>query len=416
MNVGSTPVTVTFTPTDTKDYTPQTVTATITVTPRHPHRQGRRRHPSLQHPKPHFTGTISGAVNTDTFTETFATHRGPHLCRRPLPPSPPPPSAQISATTPSPRLQESLLSLRASATITWAPVTVTYGSATIGAGSLTATSSVPGSFTYSPAAGIAFERRINTRHRTFTPTDTKNYTTQTVTATITVTPATLNVKAADATRAYNTPNPTFTGTISGAVNTDTFTETFATTAVLTLCRRPLPHHPHRRRCQSQQLHRRRHPRHSDDHPGCRNHHLGSCNRHLRSATIGAGSLIATSSIHGSFTYSPAAGIALNVGSTPVTATLHPPPTPRTTPLKPSSPRSPSPRPPSTSRPPTPPAPTTPRTPPSPEPSPVQSTLIPSPKPSPPPRSSPLPSAPTPSPPPPSVQSQQLHHRHHPPAL
>jgi sugar lactone lactonase YvrE len=47
---------------------------------------------------------------------------------------------------------------------------------------------------------------------------------------LTVTPATLILTAASATRVYGAVNPAFTGTISGAVNGDTFTEAFATSA------------------------------------------------------------------------------------------------------------------------------------------------------------------------------------------
>jgi Bacterial Ig-like domain (group 3)/MBG domain (YGX type)/FG-GAP-like repeat/FG-GAP repeat len=47
---------------------------------------------------------------------------------------------------------------------------------------------------------------------------------------ITVSQANLTVTAADATRVVNTPNPTFTGTVSGAVNGDTFTATYSTAA------------------------------------------------------------------------------------------------------------------------------------------------------------------------------------------
>ncbi len=50
--------------------------------------------------------------------------------------------------------------------------------------------------------------------------------------TLTITPATqtLTVTANNATRAYGAANPTFTGTITGAQNGDTFTESFSTTA------------------------------------------------------------------------------------------------------------------------------------------------------------------------------------------
>ena len=54
--------------------------------------------------------------------------------------------------------------------------------------------------------------------------------------TLTVTAAqlpTLTVSASNATRVYNTANPAFTGTVTGAQNGDTFTETFSTTATMT---------------------------------------------------------------------------------------------------------------------------------------------------------------------------------------
>ncbi|MHB1021315.1 MAG: beta strand repeat-containing protein [Acidobacteriaceae bacterium] len=52
-----------------------------------------------------------------------------------------------------------------------------------------------------------------------------------VNQTLTVAQAPLAVTAASATRAYGAPNPTFTGAVTGAVNGDSFTETFSTTAV-----------------------------------------------------------------------------------------------------------------------------------------------------------------------------------------
>ena len=52
----------------------------------------------------------------------------------------------------------------------------------------------------------------------------------TATQSFPVTPAPLSVTAANASRAYGAANPTFTGTITGAVGSDTFTESFSTTA------------------------------------------------------------------------------------------------------------------------------------------------------------------------------------------
>lgn len=48
--------------------------------------------------------------------------------------------------------------------------------------------------------------------------------------TLSVTPATLTLTANNATRIYGAANPTFTGTLTGAVNGDQLTETFSTTA------------------------------------------------------------------------------------------------------------------------------------------------------------------------------------------
>jgi Bacterial Ig-like domain (group 3)/MBG domain (YGX type)/PQQ enzyme repeat len=53
------------------------------------------------------------------------------------------------------------------------------------------------------------------------------------TLTISATPTPLTVTANNASRAYGAANPTFSGTVSGAQNGDTFTESFATTATTT---------------------------------------------------------------------------------------------------------------------------------------------------------------------------------------
>ncbi len=57
-----------------------------------------------------------------------------------------------------------------------------------------------------------------------------NYTVAPVNGTLTVTRGMLTVTANNATRSYGPANPTFTGTVSGALNGDTFTVTGATTA------------------------------------------------------------------------------------------------------------------------------------------------------------------------------------------
>jgi len=75
-------------------------------------------------------------------------------------------------------------------TITWSsPAAITYGSA-LSATQLDATTSVSGSFTYTPALGTVLAAGANqTLSVTFTPNDTTDYTTVTSSTTITVNPA-----------------------------------------------------------------------------------------------------------------------------------------------------------------------------------------------------------------------------------
>ena len=61
-------------------------------------------------------------------------------------------------------------------TITWSnPADIVYGTA-LSSKQLDATSSVPGSFSYNPAAGTVLSRGIHTLSVSFTPTDTTDYT------------------------------------------------------------------------------------------------------------------------------------------------------------------------------------------------------------------------------------------------
>ncbi len=57
-----------------------------------------------------------------------------------------------------------------------------------------------------------------------------NYNFTFVNGTLTITAAALTIKANDASRIYGAANPAFTGTVTGAVNGDSFTESFLTTA------------------------------------------------------------------------------------------------------------------------------------------------------------------------------------------
>jgi sugar lactone lactonase YvrE len=77
----------------------------------------------------------------------------------------------------------------AASTITWAtPAAIPYGTA-LSAAQLNATSSVPGSFVYTPAAGTVLTAGSQTLSVTFTPTDATDYTTATTSLTLTVSKA-----------------------------------------------------------------------------------------------------------------------------------------------------------------------------------------------------------------------------------
>ena len=122
---------------------------------------------------------------------------------------------------------------KATPTVTWAnPATIAYGTA-LSVTQLNATASVPGTLTYTPAAGAVPPAGTDTLSVSFDPTDTVNYSSTTSTVPITVTQGTLAITAQNATRAYGDANPTFTGSITGAVNGDTFTESFTTAATTT---------------------------------------------------------------------------------------------------------------------------------------------------------------------------------------
>jgi hypothetical protein len=90
--------------------------------------------------------------------------------------------------------------------------------------------SVDGSYVYTPPSGTVLPLGVNPLSVTFTADDTTDLGPATGATTITVVKPTLTVTANDATRIYGTPNPAFTGSITGAQSGDTFTESFSTAA------------------------------------------------------------------------------------------------------------------------------------------------------------------------------------------
>jgi len=119
--------------------------------------------------------------------------------------------------------------------ISWtAPAAIAYGTA-LSATQLNATSSVAGTFTYSPAAGAVLKAGSQTLSATFTPTDSTDYTTatQSVLLTVNAGASMLSINASSVgfgnvglnTLATQTVTLTSTGTASVTVNSATVTGT-----------------------------------------------------------------------------------------------------------------------------------------------------------------------------------------------
>lgn len=115
--------------------------------------------------------------------------------------------------------------------ISWdPPASITYGAA-LGSTELDATSSVPGSFLYTPAAGTVLAVGTHPLSATFTPDDAANYESVTTANSIAVSAAVLTVTAADATKVYGAAVPSLTAAIDGFVNGDTIASLAGTLAV-----------------------------------------------------------------------------------------------------------------------------------------------------------------------------------------
>ena len=187
-------------------------------------------------PNPPFTSTFSGALNGDTFTNTYST---PATIASPVG------SYPINDTIGGPAANNYTVNVTLG-TLTITPTSVAVNVAAnnanrpYGAADPTFTSTVTGALngdtfiityitTDTPASPIGTYTIIPTVSG---PT-AANYTNITTTnGTLTVTPAVLTITANNATRAYNTANPTFTGTTAGLFKGDTVVTSFSSPAVL----------------------------------------------------------------------------------------------------------------------------------------------------------------------------------------
>jgi hypothetical protein len=179
---------VTFTPADAANYAPATATVFVTVLRASPP-------VSWTAPADITYGTPLGAAQlsaTSTVPGTFAyspaagTILNAGAAQTLSVTFTPADSANYSTKTAS----VPITVVAATPDITWpAPADITYGTA-LGAAQLNATSTVPGTFAYSPAAGTILDAGSRSLAVTFTPTDAANYAARTATVTLTVLRAT----------------------------------------------------------------------------------------------------------------------------------------------------------------------------------------------------------------------------------
>jgi len=114
-------------------------------------------------------------------------------------------------------------------TITWSsPADITYGTA-LGGSQLNATS-IPGTFTYTPAAGTILNAGMHTLHVDFIPTDTETYTTASKDVTINVNKATAAITLGSLSYTYDGTPKSATASTDPAGLTVGFTYDGSTTA------------------------------------------------------------------------------------------------------------------------------------------------------------------------------------------
>ncbi len=179
---------------------------------------------------PVMMGSVTGALNGDTFTVTGVSAATETSAVGSYPITYTVTGANLGDYTVTPATG-TLTVTQATPVITWAtPAAVTYGTALTGA-QLNATAGAAGTFVYSPAAGTVLGAGVQPLSVTFTPTDTTDYATPSAsTVALTVNKAPLAIAANNAARVFGAANPVLSGTVSGAVNGDTFIEGFVTSA------------------------------------------------------------------------------------------------------------------------------------------------------------------------------------------
>lgn len=186
----------------------------------------------LPTPSATFTTLVNGDVvkATDTTTATTSSPVGTYPITSAL--------SFIGTATPT---DYTITNLQGTYTVLARPltVTVTNTSRAYGAANPTFNSTTVGAVngdtftvTYSTTATTTSPAGTYPITATVTGANIANYAVTVVAGTLTVTPIPLTVNVASATRPYGTANPSFSSSIVGAINGDTFTEALTTTATV----------------------------------------------------------------------------------------------------------------------------------------------------------------------------------------
>jgi Bacterial Ig-like domain (group 3)/Abnormal spindle-like microcephaly-assoc'd, ASPM-SPD-2-Hydin len=194
LTFGSQSLSVSFTPTDTTDYNTATASVTLTVSKATPAISwatpaGIVYGTALGSAQLNATSTAAGTFSYTPSAGTVLTSGSQTLSVSFTPTD----TTDYNTATASVALTVN----KATPTINWAtPAAITAGTA-LSSTQLDATASVPGSFVYSPASGAVLAAGAQTLTVIFTPTDTVDYNTASVSVTLTVNPgtATLGINA-----------------------------------------------------------------------------------------------------------------------------------------------------------------------------------------------------------------------------
>jgi hypothetical protein len=231
---GTYSLTVSCVPNDTTDYTTQTTTATLVVSPAPLVVTADNKSKVFNTANPTLTDTITGFVNSDTSASLTGSA---NLSTTAVTNSPVGnyPISFSSPTLANPNysityVNGTLTVTQPNESINW-PITspITYGTNLNGELNAVVTaggSTVPGVCTYKNGSTVLSTGTIlpaGTYSLTVScvPNDTTDYTTQTTTATLVVSPAPLVVTANNLSKTYGSPNPALSDSLAGLVNGDT---------------------------------------------------------------------------------------------------------------------------------------------------------------------------------------------------